>query len=177
MQSQAWWNFTSSLSIRLHSVGINIGATLLFTFGFVIFCLTEDTQMLSSYQNSCVHLCGFISSVNYKDCLRWFTQDVVCVVFGAITGWSGVRHICSLLRAALGTEVSVSMLTSGGRDCHGLRPRGVSWRPACSALQLHRGVFQPTMGWSPGPPNAGLHSIIPATTVPRLFRQFPQEAY
>ena len=88
------------------------------------------------------------------------------MVFGAVTGRSGIRRIGSLLRAALGAEVSVSMLTSGGRDCHGLRPRGVPWRPACSALQLHRGVLQPTVGWSSGPPHTGFHSIILTPTVP-----------
>ena len=158
-------------------MGINTGATLLFTVDFVIVCFTKNTQMLSSYQNSCDHLCRFVLSLNYKDCLRWFAQDAVCVVFGVVTGWSGIWRIGSLLRAALGTEVSVSMLTSRGRYSHGLRPRGVSWRPACSALQLHRGVFQPTMGWSPCPPHAGLHSIIPAATVPRLFRQLPEETH
>jgi len=119
----------------------------------------------------------FVLSISYHYFFRWFTQDAFCMVFGAVTGWSSIRRIGSLLRAALGAEVSVSMLTSGGRDCHGLRPRGVPWRPACSALQLHRGVLQPTVGWSPGPPHTGLHSIILAPTVPRLFRQLPEETH
>ena len=133
-------------------------------------------QPLNHYANP-GPFCRFVLSVNYHYCFCWFTQDAACMVFGAVTGWSSIRRIGSLLRAALGAEVSVSMLTSGGRDCHGLRPGGIPWRPACSALQLHRGVLQPTVGWAPGPPHTGLHSIILAATVSRLFWQLPQATH
>lgn len=148
-------------------MGINTNATLLFTVGFVILCLVKKIHRCHlAKHNNCDHLCRFVLSVNYHYCFRWFTQDAACMVFGAVTGRSSIRRIGSLLRAALGAEISVSMLTSRGWYCHGLRPRGVPWRPACSSLQLHRGVLQPTVGWSPGPPHTGLHSIILAPTVP-----------